>query len=74
MLGLFENGIFLNPMGIQMDLSLAPSDEDLRKGLDISREVLKKLFRLSRTQGSSHSKKTIFRGLEITFKERSRDA
>ena len=44
MLGLFENGIFLNPMGTKMYLSLAHTDEDLRKVLDISRKVLRKLF------------------------------
>jgi glutamate-1-semialdehyde 2,1-aminomutase len=44
MLGLFENGIFLNPMGTKLYLSLAHTDEDLQKVLDISREVLRKLF------------------------------
>jgi glutamate-1-semialdehyde 2,1-aminomutase len=44
MLGLFENGIFLNPMGTKMYLSLAHSDEDLQKVLEISREVLRKMF------------------------------
>jgi glutamate-1-semialdehyde 2,1-aminomutase len=44
MLGLFENGIFLNPMGTKMYLSLAHSDEDIRNVLDISREVLRELF------------------------------
>jgi len=43
MLGLFENGIFLNPMGTKMYLSLAHSDEDLQKVLDISRKILRKL-------------------------------
>jgi len=44
MLGLFEDGIFLNPMGTKMYLSLAHSDEDLQKVLEISREVLRKMF------------------------------
>ena len=44
MLGLFENGIFLNPMGTKMYLSLAHSDEDIGRVLDISREVLRELF------------------------------
>jgi glutamate-1-semialdehyde aminotransferase len=43
MLGLYENGIFLNPMGTKMYLSLAHSDEDLQKVLDISRKILRKL-------------------------------
>jgi len=44
MLGLFEKGIFLNPMGTKMYLSLAHNDRDIGKILDISREVLKKIF------------------------------
>jgi glutamate-1-semialdehyde 2,1-aminomutase len=42
-LGLFENGIFLNPMGTKLYLSLAHTDEDIEKMLKISRKVLKKL-------------------------------
>jgi glutamate-1-semialdehyde 2,1-aminomutase len=41
-LGLFKNGIFLNPMGTKLYLSLAHTEEDLQKILDISRNVLKK--------------------------------
>jgi glutamate-1-semialdehyde 2,1-aminomutase len=44
MLGLFENGIFLNPMGTKMYLSLAHTDEEIGRVLDISRKVLRKLF------------------------------
>jgi len=43
-LELFKNGIFLNPMGTKLYLSLAHTDEDLQKMLDISREALKKIF------------------------------
>ncbi len=41
-LGLFKNGIFLNPMGTKLYLSLAHTDEDIEKMLEISRKVLKK--------------------------------
>lgn len=40
-LGLFKNGIFLNPMGTKLYLSLAHSDEDIQKMLKVSRKVLK---------------------------------
>jgi glutamate-1-semialdehyde 2,1-aminomutase len=43
-LGLFENGIFLNPMGTKLYLSLAHMDEDIEKILEISRKVLKTIF------------------------------
>jgi glutamate-1-semialdehyde 2,1-aminomutase len=39
-LGLFEKGIFLNPMGTKMYLSLAHTEEDIQKLIDISRKVL----------------------------------
>lgn len=42
-LGLFKNGIFLNPMGTKLYLSLAHTDEDIEKMLEISRKVLKKI-------------------------------
>jgi glutamate-1-semialdehyde 2,1-aminomutase len=42
-LGLFENGIFLNPMGTKMYLSLAHTEEDIHRILDVSREVLRKV-------------------------------
>jgi glutamate-1-semialdehyde 2,1-aminomutase len=42
-LELFKNGIFLNPMGTKLYLSLAHTDQDLQKMLDISREALKKM-------------------------------
>ncbi|MBM4340451.1 MAG: aminotransferase class III-fold pyridoxal phosphate-dependent enzyme [Deltaproteobacteria bacterium] len=42
-LGLFEKGIFLNPMGTKMYLSLAHTEEDIQKLIDISRKVLKKI-------------------------------
>lgn len=42
-LGLFKNGIFLNPMGTKLYLSLAHTDEDIQKMLEISRNVLKKI-------------------------------
>jgi glutamate-1-semialdehyde 2,1-aminomutase len=71
MLGHFETGIFLNPMGTKMYLSLAHTDEDLQKVLDISREVLRKIFGLSGTQVSRHSNRTIFCAQETTFRERS---
>lgn len=43
-LGLFKNGIFLNPMGTKLYLSLAHSSQDIKKLLDVSRKELKKLF------------------------------
>ncbi|MEW6376765.1 MAG: aspartate aminotransferase family protein [Thermodesulfobacteriota bacterium] len=43
-LGLFQNGIFLNPMGTKMYLSLAHTDKDIEKILEISQEVLKEIF------------------------------
>jgi len=42
-LELFRNGIFLNPMGTKLYLSLAHTDEDIEKMLEISRGVLKRL-------------------------------
>jgi len=42
-LGLFKNRIFLNPMGTKMYLSLAHTDEEIQKILDISREVLEEI-------------------------------
>ncbi len=42
-LELFRKGIFLNPMGTKLYLSLAHTDEDIEKMLEISREVLKRL-------------------------------
>lgn len=44
-LELFRNGIFLNPMGTKLYLSLAHTDEDIQKILDISLRVLKEIFR-----------------------------
>ena len=43
-LELFKNGIFLNPMGTKLYLSLAHTDEDLQRMLEISRDALKKIF------------------------------
>ena len=43
-LELFKNGIFLNPMGTKLYLSLAHSDEDIEKMLTISRKILQKIF------------------------------
>jgi len=43
-LELFRNGIFLNPMGTKLYLSLAHTDEDIQKMLDISEKVLKEIF------------------------------
>lgn len=43
-LGLFQEGIFLNPMGTKLYISLAHTDEDIQKLLEISEEVLKKIF------------------------------
>lgn len=42
-LGLFKHGIFLNPMGTKLYLSLAHTDQDIEKMLEISRKVLKKM-------------------------------
>lgn len=43
-LGLFKNGIFLNPMGTKLYLSLAHSNQDIKRLLDISRKELGKIF------------------------------
>jgi len=43
-LELFRNGIFLNPMGTKLYLSLAHTDEDIEKMLDISRKVVGEMF------------------------------
>ena len=43
-LELFRKGVFLNPMGTKLYLSLAHSDEDIERILEISRSVLKNLF------------------------------
>jgi glutamate-1-semialdehyde 2,1-aminomutase len=43
-LELFKNGIFLNPMGTKLYLSLAHTDEDVQRMLEISQEALQKLF------------------------------
>ena len=43
-LELFRNGIFLNPMGTKLYLSLAHTDEDIQKMLDISHDVLERLL------------------------------
>jgi glutamate-1-semialdehyde 2,1-aminomutase len=40
-LGLFKNGIFLNPMGTKLYMSLAHSDEDIQEMLKVSQKVLK---------------------------------
>jgi glutamate-1-semialdehyde aminotransferase len=40
---LFEKGIFLNPMGTKLYLSLAHTDEDIQKLIDISRKVLEEM-------------------------------
>jgi glutamate-1-semialdehyde 2,1-aminomutase len=40
MLGLFEKGIFLNPLGTKLYISLAHSDNDIDSFLERSREVL----------------------------------
>ncbi len=42
-LGLFKNGIFLNPMGTKLYLSSAHTDEDVQKIIDISRKVLEEI-------------------------------
>lgn len=42
-LRLFEKGIFLNPMGTKLYLSLAHTDGDIQKIIDISRKVLKEI-------------------------------
>ncbi|NWG01930.1 MAG: aminotransferase class III-fold pyridoxal phosphate-dependent enzyme, partial [Syntrophaceae bacterium] len=42
-LGLFKNGIFLNPMGTKLYLSLAHTNKDIEKMLEISRKVLKNM-------------------------------
>jgi len=43
-LELFKNGIFLNPMGTKLYLSLAHTDGDVQRMLEISQGVLQKLF------------------------------
>ena len=43
MLGLFEKGIFLNPLGTKLYISLAHSDGDIDAFLERSREVLETL-------------------------------
>ena len=42
-LGLFKNGIFLNPMGTKLYLSLAHTDEDIQRMIEIGEKVLKKI-------------------------------
>ncbi|HSB05608.1 MAG TPA: aspartate aminotransferase family protein [Thermodesulfobacteriota bacterium] len=42
-LGLFKKGIFLNPMGTKLYLSLAHTDDDIQRMLEISRNILKEL-------------------------------
>lgn len=43
-LELFRNGIFLNPMGTKLYLSLSHTDEDIEKMLAISRKALQEIF------------------------------
>jgi glutamate-1-semialdehyde 2,1-aminomutase len=43
-LELFKNGIFLNPMGTKLYISLAHTEKDIQKMLEISQGVLKRLF------------------------------
>ena len=43
-LELFKNGIFLNPMGTKIYLSLAHTEEDIEKILVIGRRVLREYF------------------------------
>jgi glutamate-1-semialdehyde 2,1-aminomutase len=43
-LGLFSEGIFLNPMGTKLYLSRAHTDEDIGAMLEISRRVLGRVF------------------------------
>ncbi len=43
-LGLFREGIFLNPMGTKLYLSCAHTDEDIGAMLEISRGVLRRVF------------------------------
>jgi glutamate-1-semialdehyde 2,1-aminomutase len=43
-LELFENGIFLNPMGTKLYLSSAHTEEDIGKMLEIGQRVLQKIF------------------------------
>jgi len=43
-LGLFKNGIFLNPMGTKLYMSLAHSDGDIQEMLKVSQKVLKETF------------------------------
>lgn len=43
-LALLKNGIFLNPMGTKLYLSLAHTEEDIQRILEIGRNVLKGMF------------------------------
>jgi len=43
-LGLFKSGIFLNPMGTKLYVSLAHTDEDIQRMIEIGEKVLKKIF------------------------------
>jgi glutamate-1-semialdehyde 2,1-aminomutase len=43
-LGLFKNGIFLNPMGTKLYMSLAHTDEDIRRMIEIGEKVLKRII------------------------------
>jgi len=43
MLGLFEKGIFLNPLGTKLYISLVHTDEDIHAFLERSREVLERM-------------------------------
>jgi glutamate-1-semialdehyde 2,1-aminomutase len=43
-LGLFKNGIFLNPMGTKLYVSLAHTDKDIQRMIEIGEKVLKKIF------------------------------
>ena len=47
-LGLFKNGIFLNPMGTKLYMSLAHSDGDIQEMLKVSQKVLKETFSLGK--------------------------
>jgi glutamate-1-semialdehyde 2,1-aminomutase len=41
LLGLFRRGIFLNPMSTKLYLSLAHTDDDIRRFLDVARTTLR---------------------------------
>ncbi len=43
-LGLFEQGIFLNPMGTKLYISLAHTDEDIQRMIEIGEKVLRRIF------------------------------